>query len=187
MTDRAEKQITNTCQTRCWYCRALIFNRLGPPPHPPRCLLCLAFHLCGVCYCVRPLNARYLCSLWMKVSSLCSVSSGFKPWQTWNFRLVEFLGTRRSTGRPTLFSDVEKHRHILSVNSESLCLWESVGQSHLGLVRVWECLRCFQGPGTAVSGHIFMKVLVVIHVHIPLVQKTIVTHVSGIAVIFPIH
>lgn len=36
-------EITGTCQTRCWYCGALIFNRLGAV------LLCLAFHLYGVC------------------------------------------------------------------------------------------------------------------------------------------
>lgn len=50
-TDRGEKEITSTCQTRCWYCGALIFNRLGLCSS--RCLLCLAFHLCvSPCYSV---------------------------------------------------------------------------------------------------------------------------------------
>lgn len=63
-TDRGEKEITSTCQTRCWYCGALIFNRLGLHS-------CVWLFSCVVSvnvYARRPVT-QY--TFWMKVSQLC--------------------------------------------------------------------------------------------------------------------
>lgn len=80
-TDRGEKEITSTCQTRCWYCGALIFNRLGL--HSTRCLLCLAF-ICVLSVSVYvPL---FLCTCtdleWRSVNSAAVPLSGEQCFKT---------------------------------------------------------------------------------------------------------